>query len=128
MEIRYLAVLEVQPEGGFMVEFPEVPGAMTEGDSIEDALLHAAEALSGVLESAIEHGYDIRPPGSGAESELCYFVAPDAKVQAALLIHFARGERSLADLACATETSWAAAKRLESGRAPESRQRGRHIR
>jgi antitoxin HicB len=37
-------------------------------------------------------------------------------VQAALLVRQARGDRSLAELARALETSWPAAKRLENPR------------
>ena len=113
MEIRYLAVLDPQPEGGYVVEFSDVPGAVTEGATVEEALTNAAEALSGVLESAIEHGHEIRVPGLGKASHLAHFVAPNARVQAALLVHFTRGDRTMAELARATETSWSAAKRLE---------------
>jgi len=40
-------------------------------------------------------------------------IAPDARTQAALLVRLTRGDRSLADIARALETSWPAAKRLE---------------
>ena len=53
-------------------------------------------------------------PTEGLEG--AHYVAPDAKTQAALLVRRTRGERSLADLARALETSWPAAKRLEDPR------------
>jgi len=42
--------------------------------------------------------------------------SPSAGVQSAMLLRAARGERPLADLARALETSWAAAQRLEDPR------------
>lgn len=31
--VRYAAVLDAQPEGGYTVTFPDIPEAITEGDS-----------------------------------------------------------------------------------------------
>jgi hypothetical protein len=38
--VRYAAVLEAQPEGGFTATFPGIPEAITEGDTREEALFH----------------------------------------------------------------------------------------
>ena len=60
--------------------------------------------------------------GDGARLAM-YLIAPDARTQAALLIRRARGDRSLAELARALETSWPSAQRLESPhRSPTLRQ------
>jgi antitoxin HicB len=42
--------LEPQPEGGFTVTSPAVQGLVTEGNTVAEALAHAAEALDLVLE------------------------------------------------------------------------------
>jgi antitoxin HicB len=42
-----------------------------------------------------------------------HYITPDTKTQAVLLLRQARGERSLADLARALDTSWAQVKRLD---------------
>jgi antitoxin HicB len=42
--------LEPQPEGGFTVTSPALRGLVTEGDTVAEALAHAAEALELVLE------------------------------------------------------------------------------
>jgi antitoxin HicB len=42
--------LEPQPEGGFTVTSPALRGLVTEGDTVAEALAHAAEALDLVLE------------------------------------------------------------------------------
>ena len=44
----YPVVLEAQPEGGFVVTFPDVPEAITQGDDEDEALLYAADALETV--------------------------------------------------------------------------------
>ena len=45
-------------EGGFVVTFPDVPDAITQGDDVEHALAMAAEAL----ESAIDLYFDAGRP------------------------------------------------------------------
>jgi antitoxin HicB len=44
-------VLEPQPEGGFTVTSPAVPGLVTEGETIAESLDHAWEALLALLEA-----------------------------------------------------------------------------
>lgn len=39
-----VAVLEVQPEGGYTACIPELPGCVTEGDTVEEALASSREA------------------------------------------------------------------------------------
>ena len=51
-------------------------------------------------------------PSTGKRKQ-AHQVAPDALAQSAVLLRLARGDRPLADLARAMETSWAAAQRLE---------------
>lgn len=110
MEIRYPAVLT--PDGaGYVVRFIDLDEAITEGDSLEEALFNAAEVLSLTLNGRMAEGMEIPLPTAGGEPT--HWVAPDAKTQAAMLIRHARGGRTLADLAHAMETSWPAAKRLE---------------
>ena len=50
--------LEPAEEGGFVVTFPDIPEAITEGEDVEDALVHAADAL----ESALEFYFEARRP------------------------------------------------------------------
>jgi antitoxin HicB len=114
MKIRYPAMFEPQPEGGFTVQFVDLPGVITEGDTMDEALFNAAEALTAMLDSYIENGDAVAPPSPDVPG--ARYIAPDAKTQSALLIRQARGERGLAELARALETSWPAAQRLENPR------------
>lgn len=115
MKIAYPARFEPQPEGGFTVTFPDLPEAITEGDSMEQARFNAAECLSLVLDVRMESDDSIPAPSEGAE-----FIEPDAATQAALLVHLTREaeRKSLTELARALGTSWPAVKRLEDPRHP----------
>lgn len=114
MEIRYPAVLEPEESGGFFVRFVDVEGAMTDGETLDEALFNASEALSGILGWMLDNNRPIPEPSPAGEG--MYLIAPDARTQAAMLIRRARGERSLAELARSLETSWPSAQRLENPR------------
>ncbi len=114
MSVHYPAVFEPDEGGGFFVRFVDIEGAMTDGDTLEEALFNAAEALSGVLGSLLDDNQPIPDPSPAVAGAV--LIAPDARTQAALLVRKARGERSLADLARALETSWPSARRLEDPR------------
>lgn len=115
MKIEYPYTLEPQPEGGYLVQFVDLPEAFTEGETAEEAAFNAREVLSLVLEQRLADGASIPAP---SRAETGYRAAPEAAVQSALLIHLAREteHKSLADLARALGTSWPAAARLEDPR------------
>ena len=48
--------------GGFIVQVLEIPGAITEGDTADEALANACEALEGVLAVMLEDGTPIPEP------------------------------------------------------------------
>lgn len=56
--MRYPVRLKAAEEGGYIVTFPDIPEAITQGENVEDALRHAADAL----ESALEFYFDARRP------------------------------------------------------------------
>jgi len=112
MNLLYPANFKPQPDGGFTVLFADLPEAITEGDTFDEAMLHAQEVLSLSLRGRIEDGQAIPLP-SAAKGKHVHLVAPDALAQSAVLLRLARGDRPLSDLARAMETSWAAAQRLE---------------
>jgi antitoxin HicB len=60
--LRYPAHLEPQEEGGYVVTFPDIPEAITQGESVEDALLHAADVLESAIDYYIEDGLGIPRP------------------------------------------------------------------
>ena len=49
-------------EGGFVVSFPDLPGCITCGETLEVAVANAADAKRAWLEAALEDGLPIREP------------------------------------------------------------------
>lgn len=49
-------------EGGFVASFPDLPGCVTMGDTIEEVYKNAIDAKRCWLEAAIEDGYPISEP------------------------------------------------------------------
>ncbi|MDR2900144.1 MAG: type II toxin-antitoxin system HicB family antitoxin, partial [Treponema sp.] len=49
-------------DGEYIVNFPDMPGAITSGDTIEEALKNAEEALNGCLAADITLGNHIPKP------------------------------------------------------------------
>lgn len=59
--------MEVIPdtdEGGFVVSFPELPGCLSSGETMEQAIANAADAKKAWLEAAIDDGIVISEPDS----------------------------------------------------------------
>jgi antitoxin HicB len=67
--MRYPAHLEPQPEGGFTVTFPDIPEAITQGEDVEDALLHAADVLESAMDFYIEAGKAIPAPSKAKRGQ-----------------------------------------------------------
>ena len=55
-EVSYTGAFEEQPEGGYTVTFPGIPGVITEGDDLKEAWFNAREALELILEARAEAG------------------------------------------------------------------------
>ena len=57
--LNYRILLRKEPEGGYTVMVPSLPGCITYGDTIEQAKEMAKEAIELYLESLREHGEEI---------------------------------------------------------------------
>jgi antitoxin HicB len=99
-------------EGVYQVQFLDLENGFTFGDTEEEARIMAADVLSALLASALEHGEPIPEPGAH-EGKGLVWIAPDAKVQAALLLRRARGSRAQAEIAQAMGTTWQAYQKIE---------------
>lgn len=58
--IRHLAK---EDGGGYFIEFPDLPGCMTDGETIEEAIENGKEAIRAWVNAAKEMGRDIPNPG-----------------------------------------------------------------
>lgn len=57
---RYtLLLIPDTEEGGYTVRVPALPGCITEGDTLEEVIANAREAVVGWIESAEKHGEPI---------------------------------------------------------------------
>ena len=64
--MRFTVVLEQEPDEGFVVSVPAIPGCVSQGDTREDALRNIREAIELYLEDCRESGDPI-PSESGRE-------------------------------------------------------------
>ncbi len=54
-------VMEPQPEGGYVVTCPLLPELITEGDSVEEAVHNANDALAAIIEAYEDLGKSLPP-------------------------------------------------------------------
>ena len=59
-----MEIVEDKDEGGFVVSFPELPGCITCGETVESAVANALDAKKAWLEAAMEDGIEIHEPDS----------------------------------------------------------------
>lgn len=57
--LRYKISLRKEPEGGYTVTVPSLPGCVTYGDTIEEAINMAREAIQLYIESLKAHREEI---------------------------------------------------------------------
>lgn len=62
--IHYVAIVEIEPEKAVGIWFPDVPGCFSGGDSLEEALRNAPEALQGHAEALADEGLPMPAPRS----------------------------------------------------------------
>lgn len=58
-QITYRVLLNKEPEGGFTVTVPTLPGCITFGETMDEAIVNAKEAVELYLESLTAHGEPI---------------------------------------------------------------------
>ena len=111
MNVLYPAIFTYDKEDKrYTVSFTDLAEAITEAESYEEACFNASEVLSLTLEGRMDEGVEIPKPSIIKDAQ---FIAPSAKVQAALLMRWAKGEHTIAEIARALNTSWPAVARLE---------------
>lgn len=65
MKLPYkMEIVEDLEEGGYVISFPDLPGCITCGDTIESAISNANDAKKEWLLAAMEEGIDIYEPNS----------------------------------------------------------------
>ncbi|WP_312814072.1 type II toxin-antitoxin system HicB family antitoxin [Sedimentibacter sp.] len=59
-----MEIVEDKAEGGFVVSYPDLPGCITSGETVEAAVANAIDAKKAWIEAALEEGIDIQEPDS----------------------------------------------------------------
>jgi predicted RNase H-like HicB family nuclease len=57
--VTYTVHIEPADEGGYWARFPALPGCFTQGETLEEVLIMAKEALEGYLDVLRQHGQPI---------------------------------------------------------------------
>ena len=56
---EYEVILTPQSEGGYTVSVPDLPDVVTEGETREEALAMAKDAIEAYLETMRDHGWEV---------------------------------------------------------------------
>jgi len=113
MNILYPARIKYdRSDKRYTIQFLDLKEAISEAESLEEALFNASEVLTLTLEGRLDEHMELPKP-SKRKSKYIHQIAPSARVQAALLFRFAKGKHTKAEIARALGTSWPSIARLE---------------
>ncbi|MDE0471574.1 MAG: type II toxin-antitoxin system HicB family antitoxin [Ekhidna sp.] len=59
-----MSILPLEEGGGYLIEFPDLPGCMSDGETIEETIENGKDAVACWIETAKEFGDEIPQPGS----------------------------------------------------------------
>ena len=62
--MRYFALLRKEPDSDFSIDFPDFPGCVTAGETLEEARKLAAEVLEFHIDGMLEDRLPIPPPST----------------------------------------------------------------
>lgn len=100
MRFAYPYELQPQPEGGFTVVFPDVPEAITQGETKEEAAVMAENALVTALSFYTDHAQPLPPPSPARGRPLAYV---EPLVAAKLALHDAMLAAGVSNVALARQ-------------------------
>lgn len=65
MSMSYrMEIVKDEAEDGYVVSYPDLPGCITCGETIESAVANAVDAKKAWIEAALEEGVEIHEPAS----------------------------------------------------------------
>lgn len=100
----YPVVLAPQADGGFLVSFPDVPEAITQGEDEQEALLVAVDALETALSFYIDARARLPVPGKPRRGQRT--VRPSALECAKLGVYRAMTEQGIRKAELARRLGW----------------------
>lgn len=115
MILAYPAKIKyIKEDRSWLVEFPDLPGCLTEGATLNEAAHNARDALTGYLSSIFERNYKIPRP-SKLKGKNIYMIEPEPEVSVPILLRKLREKKKLTqgDIAKVLGISYQAYQRLE---------------
>lgn len=92
---RYIAIIEdAGPDDDVSLWFPDLPGCISGGDDVDEALENAPEALAFYAQELIADGRQLPPPRTLAELDADPEFADDLRNHRAVEIEFPPGPDS----------------------------------
>ncbi|MBA3708997.1 MAG: type II toxin-antitoxin system HicB family antitoxin [Planctomycetes bacterium] len=70
--------------GGYLISFPDLPGCMSDGETMAETKRHAADAVAGYLASCRKHHDPVPEPGSGGPASGKFLVRLPKSLHVAL--------------------------------------------
>jgi len=92
-----------EEDGGFVVTFPDIPEAITQGENREEVFLYAQESLETALMMYIEKQRDLPRPSPAKNHPT---ISPDALECAKLSIYVAMREQKVPKMELAQRLHW----------------------
>ncbi len=102
--LAYPVILDPQPEGGFVVTFPDVPEAITQGEDIDEALMYAVDALESALSFYVDDRKPLPKPSRPKRGQRT--VRPSALECAKLGVYQAMTEQGIRKAELARRLGW----------------------
>jgi antitoxin HicB len=103
--LEYPARLKAAKEGGYIVTFRDIPEAITQGESIEDALKHAQDALESAMEFYFDDRREVPMPSAAKRGERLVALPVSESFKILLLNEMVRQNVRPAELAKRMRTS-----------------------
>jgi antitoxin HicB len=105
----------IKSDRSYLVEFPDLPGCLTEGGTLEQARANAREALSGYLASIFERNFKI-PKASSPRGKGVYMIEPELEIAVPIFLRRMREINRLTqeDVARELGISYQTYQRLEN--------------
>lgn len=97
-QFSYPVKLTKQKEGGYLVQFPDLPEAITQGEDIEEALIEAIDCLEEAIAHRIAKKLEIPTP---SHRKKCKYVALPTTFAAKTALYLAMREKKFSNTSLA---------------------------
>lgn len=111
MITHYPAIIRQECDA-WIVQFPDFDHISTFGDTLDDAIIAAREALNGCIESDFERGFNFAVPSTCTGDDV-YHIPLEPNIALALELRTSRAGRTQVEIARELGISYQAYQRLE---------------